>query len=104
MTDATRVVHIFDKETGYGGCTVAYRPVLHDTQGNPSGRFAYVAVANCNPRDRYCRKTGRRIAVENLDNGESILLPLYEMKHPVLFIKNMFLTDYTRFKTPTLIR
>ena len=90
-----RVVHFFDKDYAYGGITVAYMPVQCDTKtGYPRGKFARVAVAYCRPEDRYSRKTGEILAINNLLCGENILLPIYENGHPVRFLRNMFFNYY----------
>ena len=85
-----RVVHLFDKFNPYGGCTVAYRPVKHDKTGYPTGKFAYVAVAYCNPQDRYDRKVGQMLAVEMLMDGDCILMPLYVNGEPVRALRAIF--------------
>ena len=85
-----RVVHLFDKYCPLGGRTVAYKPVKHDKTGYPTGKFAYVAVAYCNPNDRYNRKLGEAMAVEMLLDGQSILMPIYMHNRPVVAIKEIF--------------
>jgi len=85
-----RVIHLFDKFYPYGGTTVAYKPVKHDKTGYPTGKFAYVAVAYCNPKDRYDRKVGQQLAVEMLMDGQSVLLPIYIRNRPVVAIREIF--------------
>lgn len=85
-----RVVHLFDKESPRGGCTVAYMPEIHDGAGYPKGKFARVAVAWCNPSDTYDRKTGELIAVELLLDGNCVLMPIYPGGHPVRRLRSMF--------------
>lgn len=85
-----RVVHFFNKYWPQGGATVAYRPILHDSKGNPRGRFAEVSVAYCNPEDRYDRKLGELIALDAMGNGRAINLPVYIEGHPVRYLRNMF--------------
>lgn len=85
-----RVVHLFDKDFPYGGCTIAYRPERHDNSGFPTGRFARVSVAYCSPSDRYSRRTGEAIAVGKLIGNESVLMPIYRNKHPVKNLKSIF--------------
>ena len=86
----TRVVYFFDKQNPRGGVTVAYAPVLHDSKGNPAGKFAEVAVAYCHPDETFCRAEGKMVAMENLNNGRSILMPIYKSKHPVRLLRDMF--------------
>jgi hypothetical protein len=91
-----RVVHIFDKDWSYGGCTVAYKPKLHDADGYPTGEYADVAVAYCHPNDRYNRKYGEARAVLNLIKNKSVSMPIYRMgfddlnPHPVRKILSIF--------------
>lgn len=85
-----RVVHLFDKFHPYGGRTVAYKPVKHDKSGYPTGKYAYVAVAYCNPQDRYDRKVGQLLAVEMLMDGHCLLMPIYINGTPVRNIKEIF--------------
>lgn len=85
-----RVVHLFDKFHPYGGCTVAYQPVKHDKTGYPTGKFGYVAVAYCNPQDRYDRKVGQMLAVEMLMNGDRLLMPIYVNHEPVRALRTIF--------------
>lgn len=87
-----RVVHLFDKSSAQGGLTIAYRPQICDSKGYPKGRFADVALAWCSPRDRYDRKLGELIALRKLELGECVLLPLYDIGHPVRELKAMFET------------
>ena len=85
-----RVVHLFNKQAPNGGLTVAYKPEQHDSTGYPTGKFAKVAVAVCNKKDRYSRKRGEEIAVNNLLNGHCVVLPLYKTGHPVRALKEIF--------------
>lgn len=86
----SRVVYFFDKDNAYGGVTVAYKPVLYDTNGNPTGNFAYVAVAYCHPRERFDRKVGKELALQDLQDGVCIRMPIYESGHPVRFLRDVF--------------
>ena len=85
-----RVVHLFDKDNSYGGLTIAYRPVLHDSGGYPAGKFAEVAIAWCSPQDRYDRKFGETMVLQRIQDAGSIVLPIYVDGAPVRFLKNMF--------------
>ena len=85
-----RVVHFFDKADPHGGLTVAYKPQICNSEGFPRGKFAEVALAWCNPVDRYDRKLGELIALNKLMRGESVLLPLYASGAPVRELKRMF--------------
>lgn len=86
-----RVVHFFDKHfPDMGGCTVAYYPEVHDSAGFPQGKFARVAVAWCKPGDRYSRTRGQEIATYNLLEGECVLMPIYQFKHPVKALRAVF--------------
>ena len=85
-----RVVHFFDKQNPHGGLTVAYKPQICNQSGFPRGKFAEVALAWCNPVDRYDRKLGELIALNKLMRGESVLLPLYADDTPVRELKRMF--------------
>lgn len=86
-----RVVHLFDKHRPkLGGVTVAYKPILHDTNGYPTGAAAYVSVAYCKAGDTYSRKIGETLAVDNMRNGSSIIMPIYSQKKPVLELKRIF--------------
>ena len=89
-SDWVRVVHLFDKDNSYGGITIAYRPVLHDSKGYPAGKFGDVAVAWCSPQDRYNRKLGEALALQRMQFGNCITLPIYVDKTPVRFLKDMF--------------
>lgn len=85
-----RVVHFFDKQNPHGGLTIAYKPQICNQSGFPRGKFAEVALAWCNPGDRYDRKLGELIALNKLMRGESVLLPLYADGTPVRELKRMF--------------
>lgn len=85
-----RVVHFFDKQNPHGGLTAAYKPQICNQSGFPRGKFAEVALAWCNPVDRYDRKLGELIALNKLMRGESVLLPLYADDTPVRELKRMF--------------
>ena len=85
-----RVVHLFNKHNPQGGLTIAYCPQICDTNGFPKGRFADVALAWCNPRDRYDRKLGELIALRKLELGECVLMPIYQNNAPVRNLRNMF--------------
>lgn len=85
-----RVVHFFNKQNPQGGLTVAYKPQICNTKGFPSGKFAEVSLAWCNPRDRYDRKLGELIALNKLERGESVLLPIYASGTPVQELRRMF--------------
>ena len=85
-----RVVHLFDKANPQGGLTVAYKPQICTSTGFPRGKFAEVSLAWCNPKDRYDRKLGELIALNKLERGESVLLPLYANGTPVRELKRMF--------------
>ena len=89
-SDWVRVIHIFDKDNSMGGVTLAYRPVLHDSKGYPVGKFADITVAWCSPQDRYNRKMGEALALQRMQVGQCITLPIYVDKAPVRFLKNMF--------------
>lgn len=89
-----RVVHIFDKHYPYGGVTIAYRPERHDSSGFPTGKFASVSVAYCNPSDRYSRRTGEAVAIGNLISGSSILMPVYFNGHPVRNLIDIFTNTF----------
>ena len=88
--DLTRIVYLFDKHKAKGGVTIAYRPMIHDSKGFPQGIFAEVAVAYCNPKDTFSRKTGRALAEMMLAEGKSIKLPVYTYNTPVLYLKRVF--------------
>lgn len=85
-----RTIHLFDKHYPYGGTTICYKPEVHDSQGYPRGKFAQVSVAYCNPKDRYNRKLGQRLALENLYDGHCILLPVYTNGNPVVVLREFF--------------
>jgi len=85
-----RVVHLFNKQNPYGGCTIAYKPKLHDSKGYPAGLFADVAIAYCNEKDRYNRKLGEATAVLRLIKGRSVSMPIYKYGQPVLELKQIF--------------
>jgi hypothetical protein len=85
-----RIVHLFDHDYPYGGCTIAYKPERFDGTGYPIGKFARVAVAYCSPLDRYSRKLGRHLAVSNLLVGENILMPIYINGTPVKDLQTVF--------------
>ena len=57
--------------TGYGGLTFAFAPA------SDKGTGVYeIAVAICNPADRYCRRDGRNFAYNRFMNGHTIHLPI----------------------------
>ena len=85
-----RTIHLFNKQDPYGGTTICYKPEVHDSVGYPRGKFAQVSVAYCNPKDRYNRKLGQRLALENLYDGHSILLPIYTNGDPVVVLRQFF--------------
>ena len=85
-----RTVHLFDKNWPNGGTTICYAPEVHDSQGYPRGKFARVSVAYCNTKDRYNRKLGQQLALENMYDGRYILLPIYANKNPVVVLRNFF--------------
>lgn len=85
-----RTIHLFDKNWPYGGTTVCYKPEVYDNTGYPRGKFAQVSVAYCNPKDRYNRKLGQRLALENLYDGKCILLPVYTNNNPVVVLRDFF--------------
>jgi hypothetical protein len=85
-----RIVHLFNKDYPYGGCTIAYQPIRHDGVGYPTGDFARVAVSYCNVKDRYNRKLGQQLAVENLLDGSFITMPIYRSGRPVVTLKQIF--------------
>lgn len=85
-----RVVHLFDKANPQGGLTIAYKPQICTSAGFPKGKFAEVSLAWCNPKDRYDRKLGELIALNKLERGESVLVPIYAYGAPVLELKRMF--------------
>lgn len=90
-----RVVHLFNKDHPMGGTTIAYKPEQH-RDGYPTGKFARVAVAYCNKKDRYSRRLGEELAVNNLMAGEFMLLPIYKYGKPVITLKQIFVdTLYT---------
>ena len=84
-----RVVHLFDKMHPFGGVTLAYMPILHDSNGDPTGDFAYVSIAYCKSTERYSRKFGARVAIMNLAQGHSLKLPIYRHGRPVRTLINM---------------
>jgi hypothetical protein len=94
-TNHIRIVHLFNKEHPYGGCTIAYQPIRHDGNGYPIGTFARVAVSYCNTKDRYNRKLGQQLALENLLEGEFIKLPIYFQGRPVVALKQIFQDIFT---------
>lgn len=98
--DLIRIVYLFDKRKAKGGVTIAYRPMIHDSKGFPQGIFAEVAVAYCNPKDTFSRKTGRAIAEMMLAEGKSIKLPVYTYNTPVLYLKEVF-ADYMNSRIHT---
>lgn len=85
-----RTVHLFDKNWPYGGTTICYAPEVHDSQGYPRGKFARVSVSYCNTKDRYNRKLGQQLALENMYDGRYILLPIYTNKNPVVVLRDFF--------------
>jgi len=85
-----RTIHLFDKNFPYGGTTICYKPQICDNTGYPRGKFAQVSVAYCNPKDRYNRKLGQRLALENLYDGKCILLPVYTNNNPVVVLRDFF--------------
>jgi hypothetical protein len=85
-----RTIHLFDKSLPYGGTTICYKPQICDNTGYPRGKFAQVSVAYCNPKDRYNRKLGQRLALENLYDGKCILLPVYTNNNPVVVLRDFF--------------
>lgn len=85
-----RTIHLFNKQNPYGGTTICYKPEVHDAQGFPRGKFAEVSVAHCNPKDRYNRKLGQYLALENMYDGRSILLPIYTNGDPVVVLRDFF--------------
>ena len=64
--------------------------MIHDSKGFPQGIFAEVAVAYCNPKDAFSRKTGRALAEAMLAEGKSIKLPVYTYNMPVRYLKEVF--------------
>lgn len=85
-----RYVYFFDKLNPHGGVTIGYKPVLHDSKNYPQGIFAEVAIAYCNPKDQFSRPMGRQLVTDMLDEGQSLLMPIYSLGAPVGFFRNMF--------------
>lgn len=58
-------------DCSYGGFTVAYNPLLIIRKDGTIGVCVEVGTSRCSGLDRYVKKTGREIALRNLESPNS---------------------------------
>ena len=56
----SRITHLFDSNDPFGGVTFAFAEDV-------STHDVYVGVATCSEKDQFCRKVGRKLAEERLN-------------------------------------
>lgn len=87
------VLHVFNKHRPMGGFTVAYRP----RSQYKNTKMVECAVSTCSAEDRFNKRTGTQLALDNFANGRTIDLPILAVycQNDITFaIKACFIAIY----------